>query len=283
MTWRELSGLQTIGFLTAVMVVLGLSVLGLALLLAKGEGLWSVRTLDFVVRAGLVALAVLSIILVFSSIPLISMANRRRYRQHALRFGGALLLLLTFFAGYSSFRNQGRLLSEASLSESGSQLYSLEMSNPGIRCVYSNYGFEDTGGCLTSFAKDEKSWSFVIFYVEESWFQLSQAKEEQDEWGSTYAEQVKYWAQDVERDPTGIFSFYLISSEASLIDAEQTMRDSNLWIAEPCAKFHVVWEALEKRRRLPRMVSGAAKDCASKFALSPTILTRPTLPIRRDT
>jgi hypothetical protein len=194
-----------------------------------------------------------------------------------MRAGGALLLLLTFFAGYSSFRNQGRLASEAALSAGGYDLYNIEMSRPAIRCVYLNYGYEDARECLTSILSDADSWTFAIYYVEEAWFQLAQAKKEQNEWGSTYAEQVKYWAQDVSRDPTGIFSYYLISSEESLETAQETMEGSGVSISDPCTRFKFVWRSLEQKGELPARVSGAARECARTAPDVPSILAKPLL------
>ena len=275
--WAAAPMLVRTGYVASSIVFAGFWCLVLALTFFIGEELWSVTTLDTVVRVGLVLLSLLAAAWLSSTMPLLPQTTRRRLRSDIMRVGGALLLLLTFFAGYSSFRNQGRLASEGSLSSGGYHLYNLEMTKPAIRCVYLNYGYENAHECLESLVKDADSWTFAIYYVEEAWFQLMQSKKEQDEWGSTYAEQVKYWAQDVSRDPTGIFSYYLISSEGSLEEARETMINSGVNISNPCTRFKDVWRALERKGRLPARVSGAARECARTAPDEQSILGRPLL------
>lgn len=259
-------------------IIIALAGLTLALLVLPGERLWSVKTLDLVVRIGLMILGILGIGWLASTLPFLDRQVRRQLRP-AMRIGAALLVVLTFFAGYSSFRNQGRLSSEAALGAGGYHLYNIEMGKEEIRCVYFNYGYHDASECRESLVKDMHAWTFAIYYVEEAWFQLAQAKREQDEWGATYAEQVKYWAQDVSRDPTGIFSYYLVSSEPSRRKVRETMADSGVSIADPCLGFQFIWSALERRKKLPTAVSGAAKECAAERPRLSSVLQRPTLPI----
>ena len=109
--------------------------------------------------------------------------------------------------------------------------------------------------------ESEGNWSLAIFYVEESWFILTRALEERLNWGSNYAESIEYWAEDVGRDPTGLFSYYLVSSERTMKDAEEAMVKAGVSIPDLCGNFRKVWLALLQKGKHPRLARGAAREC----------------------
>lgn len=245
------------------------------------ERLWAADNLDLIVTRGLGLIAIVVVVWGFISL-LPESEFFKRARDGLMSLATALLVILTVFAGYASFRNQSRLSSEAALNDAGYTLYNLEMEKTELRCLYFNYGHSSPDQCLSAIVNDPQFWSLAIFYVEESWFQLEGAKKEQDEWGATYAESIKYWAQDVGRDPTGLFSYYLVSSEKSIEKAVGTMLSSGVEIDGMCAKYRKVWRALYKVGKHPPMVSGAGKYCARLSAPEKTILALPELPIRDE-
>ncbi|MGQ0444703.1 MAG: hypothetical protein ACT4O2_06145 [Beijerinckiaceae bacterium] len=248
-------------------------------ILPERESLWAADKLDLVVTVALSAIILLGALMLLSVVLFPHSDRLKELRRDSIKWVGAVIVLLTLYAGYATFRNQGRLASEAALSAGGYHLYNLEMSHPEIRCLYFNYAHHDPRGCLERIISDPERWSFALFYVEEAWFQLEQAQTERIEWGSTYAQMIKYWAQDVSRDPTGLFAYYLVSSERSLDAAAETMRRSDVRIPAICANYRVVWRALYRRRAQPPLVSGAARECGSLPPVEPTILAAGELPI----
>ncbi len=251
-------------------------------ILPERERLWAANNLDATLLTALSAIILLGLLVVLSVVLFPRSERLKDLRSDSFKWIGAAIVAVTLFAGYATFRNQGRLASEAAMSAGGYHLYSLEMSRPEIRCLYFNYAHHDPRGCLERIAKDPELWSFALFYVEESWFQLEQAVTERDEWGSTYAEMIRYWAQDVSRDFTGMFSYYLISSERSLDSALLTMRGADVNIRGVCTRFRIVWRSLHNRGVQPPRVSGAARQCGSFHPIDPTILAAGVLVIEED-
>jgi hypothetical protein len=230
-------------------------------IVTEREQIWAANTIDSVVLLifTLVAAAALLWIVLY----LLKPGSRP---LHGLRRGFAgwvatAVLVLTLFVAYAAFRNQSRLSAEAALEQAGYDLYGIEMNEPKLRCLYFNYGHHDPNLCLERIVTDPDLWSLAIFYVEESWFQLEQANKERKEWGATYAEQIKYWAEDVSRDPTGLFAYYLLSSEDSMDDALATMEAASVEIENPCDNYRRVWEALARKGKHPRIVKGAGLQC----------------------
>lgn len=243
------------------------------------EGLWAADNLDTAVTTGLAFIILLTAIFLGAAVAFPTSAVAQRLRRDLIRAGGAAVIVLTFYAGYASFRNQGRLSSEAALNDNGYTLYQIEMDHEELRCLYFNYAHQRPKQCLDRIVSSDKNWSLALFYVEEAWFQLSQAQKERKEWGATYAEQIQYWAQDVSRDPTGLFSYYLISSEKSLEDAQSTMSSSDVSIKDLCGRYILVWTALGRYGAQPSVVSGAAKQCAVETGSHHGILDRELLVI----
>lgn len=287
LAWRTFAALRTplafrsFGFLIALAVLVLTARLITKFVLPDRDRLWAADNLDFTVTNGLGFIGVVGAVWLAASL-FPSFIILRRLRRNLVPLATALLVVLTFYAGYASFRNQGRLSSEAALNDAGYDLFNIEMAKPEIRCIYFNYGHSDPDACLAIIVNDPELWSFAIFYVEESWFQLDNARDEQSEWGSKYAEQIKYWAQDVGRDPAGLFSYYLISSEKTLENAQQTMTNAGVSIEGVCMKYRRVWQALYRRGKHPPMVSAAAKSCAQLYPVDPTILAMKTLPIQDE-
>jgi hypothetical protein len=225
------------------------------------DWLWSVTTVDQAVLMGVLGMLILvglgsALELIWPLLPSV-----RRLRKNTIALGSALVVLLSLYVAYASFRNQSRLTAEIALNDEGSALFEIEMAHPEIRCLYFNYGYERANPCLNRLAASEEDWSFAIFYVEEGWFILTRAYDDRIQWGSNYAASIEYWAQDVSRDPSGLFSYYLISTSESLSDARETMRQAGVSIADPCQKYRHVWGFLEQRSVQPNSISGAAREC----------------------
>ncbi len=280
-TWRGQLAFRLVIFLLAAALILMIVRSAVRFMMPERERLWAVDTLDATVITGL-AFAIVAAIVVTLTLLFPRSTSVRRFRTDLITWAGAAVLILTFFAGYASFRNQGRLASEAALNDAGYDLFNIEMSNEGIRCLYFNYGYDRPRECLENIVIDSKSWSLALFYVEESWFQLANAQDEREEWGATYAEEIRYWAQDVSRDPTGLFAYYLVSSENSLENARATMEAADVSINNLCLRYRIVWRALRRRAAQPSRVSRAAKECGRLPPIDPSIMGAATLTIADD-
>jgi hypothetical protein len=220
------------------------------------ERLWSADNIDFVVAVTLSA-----VIAILMMAIIVSLISRRLLkldvvRDHLVPLGGVALLVVTLYVAYATFRNQTRLVAEADLNVEAMALYDIEMNRPELRCLYYNYRIEDATSCLEHIISNPMTWSLSIFYVEESWFILTKASRDREEWGSTYAASIRYWADDVALDPTGMFSYYLVSSEDSLQDASEILRVSQVRMTprQLCLNYDRVWQALARRRLQPARV-----------------------------
>ncbi|HEX6859585.1 MAG TPA: hypothetical protein VF138_05220 [Caulobacteraceae bacterium] len=174
---------------------------------------------------------------------------RKIRRDRAIGLYGVFVVIVGAFVAYSAFRNQLKLSAEVELNQEGSGLLDYEMADENIRCLYDNYGHYDSDHCLRVNASSSDHWSKAIFYVEETWFQLEKATRERAKWGSDYAEEVKYWAEDLGRDPTGLFSYYLVSSAPSVADAREEMRLAGVCIPDLCERYSYVLQALPQGSR----------------------------------
>jgi hypothetical protein len=159
----------------------------------------------------------------------------------------AIVGVAAVFLAYGSFRNQTRLAVEAQLSQESEHLQAMEMADPNLRCLYDNYGNPNYGECLAIAVKDSASWSKVMFYVEESWFVLEKSAEDRTNWGSKFAEDLKYWAEDVSKDPTGIFTYQLVSTEGGVDEARKVMRKAGVCIPDICQRYNLVYDRLAKK------------------------------------
>lgn len=159
------------------------------------------------------------------------------------------------------------------------QLYSIEMETDEIRCIYHNYGNDDPDGCLTELTDNPRYWSKAIFYVEEAWYALRRGEEEFNEWGSNYSRSLAFWSDDLERDPTGIFSYYIIGNSETPSEAVSEMWASGVYPNETetaswqhlCNRYAHVWQKLGSRRptQYPHGKNGAALVCLRQHRLLP--------------
>lgn len=240
--------------------------------LAPIEFVWSVRLLDSVViTAALFALLTISALAVMLAFARRSIARKIESvigRFDTLTIVTGVAAVLALFAAYGSFRNQTRLASEGQLGAEAMILYQLEMEHPELRCLYDNYGYSDYDACLARVTSADANWSLAIFYVEEGWFVLTQSYQDRKNWGSTYADLIDYWRDDVAKDPTGVFTYYQVASTDRdlpngdrLAAAEQEMDEAGVVIGreEICTRYQRVRQALE----LANAQSGDRNVCGS--------------------
>ena len=166
----------------------------------------------------------------------------------------SLVLLGTLFVTYASFRNQTRLAAEVGLNVEAMEVYQLELAHPELRCLYDNYGHANYEACLTRIVADPAIWSRAIFYVEEAWFILDIARVDERQWGSTYSDSIEFWREDVGKDPTGLFSYYLVATAegGQFSNAVAAMTSAGVEIQFLCANYLKVWRALQKQGANPR-------------------------------
>jgi hypothetical protein len=67
-----------LSYVTAMIGIAGLACLSIALSFFIGDDLWSVKTLDAVVRAGLIGLSLMAVVWLFSTLPFLQQGTRRR-------------------------------------------------------------------------------------------------------------------------------------------------------------------------------------------------------------
>lgn len=252
--WERSRWLRVIAY-TVLAAIIALAIFGD--IPTQRSDVWSVETLDRVVivtLAFMAGLVFLSGLLSTWSSPKIS---GRALKRGVIRGGGAILLGLTLYATYGAFRNQSRLTAEQNLNSEAMQLYQLEIDNPELRCLYYNYGHTTPGRCLANLISTEEKWSLAIFYVEEVWFVLAKAETDEREWGSTYSETINWWRVDVARDPTGIFSYYVVAGEwadepeGAVQRARDYMASARVDMKYMCRRYHRVWEELRRSSAQP--------------------------------
>lgn len=214
------------------------------------DALWNVGTLDRVVFLFPMVVAVVILFGIFYR------KGRRRpiktaeFWEPIVAALTVLLLFVGIYAGYASFRNQTRLAAETALNDGADNLFAVEIANPELRCLYRTYGHDDPDRCLATLAADRDLWSLAIFYVEESWFTLEKAAEDRRNWGSQYATDIAYWADDVSDDTTGLFSYYLLNQHGPG-DIKGEMRRAGICIPDVCAGYAKVRAALTLAKALP--------------------------------
>lgn len=211
--------------------------------------IWYARFVDIVVIFVIVLAATLAV--------QIARSNRsERDFTKSLEFAVAtsMVLLGTLFVTYASFRNQTRLTAEIGLNDEAMQLYGLETAHPELRCLYENYGHYNPERCLANIVSNADTWSLGIFYVEEAWFVLEIARVDERQWGSTYSDSVEFWRDDVEKDPTGLFSYYLVASEEGFGEAQKAMRKAGVEIKQLCKNYRKVWVHLRRASANPGLL-----------------------------
>ena len=228
-------------------LVLSLSLFLLILLSMFPEArawIWSVTVVDIIV-----------IVIVAGTLALVFLGKR----HHSVNTGHslpppplirpegltALVAALAIFVTYASFRNQSRLAAEIGLNSEGQMLFELEMSNPNLRCLYTNFAHDNAQVCLESLVSDPDEWSASTFYIEGMFWLLEKAEDDRKAWGSAYSKEIDYWREYVNEDPTGLFSFYLISFNRGLDGAQKHMRRANVRIEGLCRRYRLVHAALE--------------------------------------
>lgn len=221
------------------------------------NALWNVGTLDHVIL--LFPMGVFAVILAGV---LYRLGRKRRVRttefwEPIVACLTVVLVFVGIYAGYASFRNQTRLAAETALNEGADNLFAVEIEHPEIRCLYANFGHDDPEACLARLAADRDRWSLAIFYVEESWFTLEKASEDRANWGSQYAGDIAYWADDVSDDPSGLFAFYLLNQH-SVAGAKARMTRAGVCIPDLCGGYSRVRGALVEAK-----AAGGPDLCAS--------------------
>lgn len=203
-------------------------------------------------------------------------------RDGILTVTGIILILGGAYISYGSFRNQTRLSAETSLNQEAQSLMGYEMSieNKDVRCIYYNYGWDDYSECRKIYTSSREKWSSALFYAEEVIFVLTKANSDRDHWGSRYAYDVGYWQEDVSRDPTGLFSYYLVATSDNLSEAKKSMIDAGICIRNMCEGFNAVERSLgENAPRWPRRI---CKTKAEQLQVSEHCQITPPMPSRRS-
>lgn len=216
------------------------------------DPVWSVGAIDRIVKALLAILLCVFVLLAAAYTIYPQSQTSRRFRRSVVSLGSAAFVIMGLYVGYASFRNQTQISAEASVNEEGMNLYALEVEREELRCLYFNYRAADPVACLDRLIANEGLWSLAIFYVEEGWFLLGKSQRDRLIWGSQYGDSIDYWAADVARDPTGLFTYYAVASEAGepnpVASARRMMDQAHVCVPDICAKFNFVRGALERAK-----------------------------------
>lgn len=207
--------------------------------------LWRAPVVDSVVLA-IIGLSIWAAAKTWSLPP----SGRQKFLRSA-EFGiiGTIVLLSTVYVAYASFRNQARMASEANLNDEAMILYQFELEHPELRCLYDNYGHQIYQRCLEQIVSNPDNWSRAIFYIEEAWYVVTVSKDDEREWGSSYSDSIEFWRQDIGKDPTGLFSYYLVATEGT--DARARMVAAGVRIEDLCGNYARVWNALARHSAQP--------------------------------
>ncbi|WP_156400546.1 hypothetical protein [Caulobacter sp. Root655] len=158
-----------------------------------------------------------------------------------------LALLLTYW----SVRIQSRLAADIALNASGEIFVEHETAKENFRCIYVWHAHSDNDKCIKNIMKDGSSYSEEMLYIEEVFFILKKAKSDRKIWGSGYAKEIEYWANDVSADPTGIFSYQLVVENPK--DFEREMKDAGVSIdrVRLCRNYRKIWTILARNGANP--------------------------------
>lgn len=121
------------------------------------------------------------------------------------------IALIGVYVTYSIFRNQAQQNAEFSLSNQGTDFVNWERESPEIICLYQWHAFDDAVECRKAIFASPFAYRKTMLYIEETLFMLETAEADRDRWGSRFAEDIKFWADDVSEDPTGMFAYNLVS------------------------------------------------------------------------
>jgi hypothetical protein len=211
------------------------------------DRVWSVAFLDIMV----IVTAVGTIVIMLLGNPGESGVGNAVHRRMTPERVTAIAAALAIFVTYASFRNQSRLTAETALNTEGQMLFDMEMANANLRCIYTNFAHDDPAACLAKIVRDPEQWSAVSFYIEGVFWLLEKAEEDERAWGSVYSKEIDYWRSYVNEDPTGLFSYYLVSFHESGQAAREAMRRAAVDIPHFCQKYFVVRRALKQANARP--------------------------------
>lgn len=206
---------------------------------------WSVESADRVITfLVLLAKAVLAALILYGSALLIAWNQDRSIKLR--RHFSAASLALTFsiavagvYVTYSIFRNQAQQNSEFALNNHGTNFVNWERERPEIICLYVWHAFDDPAECRSLIFASPSSYRATMLYIEETLFLLETAVTDRSRWGSRYAQDIDYWAEDISDDPTGMFAYNLVSENA---DPQAAVERSGLSMTDEklCIGFDVV-------------------------------------------
>ncbi|HEY9217471.1 MAG TPA: hypothetical protein VIO94_05430 [Phenylobacterium sp.] len=228
---------------------------------------WSVQAIDVVVFGVMIVVpAILIARLIVTNV----IAGQRLRFELSENLVIIFVGLLAVYVAYASLRNQTRQAAEISLNAEADALFAFEMDDAnGLRCLYPQLGWDNPAACRANFTASPGAWSKSVDYVEESLFMLKKARRDRRQWGSSFAKEIAYWADDVSADPTGLFSYYLVSNNDDLAQAKAEMREAGLCMPNLCHGYSAVRSALgpnaDRGRppacRTPQEIASAAVGC----------------------
>lgn len=136
---------------------------------------------------------------------------------------------VTLFLAHRTIEDSNREQAETRISDEGYVLLNYEMENPELRCIYVWYDGVDPAACLNRLfasgptSADHDAWTMTMLYVEEALWILEESADMKERYGSSYSDTIDYWRDDVEIDPTGVFSYYIVSEASE--EAARQVRD----------------------------------------------------------
>jgi hypothetical protein len=110
-------------------------------------------------------------------------------------------------------------------------LFEMEMADPNLRCLYTS---------------KEADWSAASFYIEGVFWLLKKSEDDRKAWGSIYSDDIDYWREYVNEDPTGLFG-YLVSFHGAE-GAQKAMAQAGVNIPNLCGRYRRVRRFLEQAR-----------------------------------
>ena len=181
---------------------------------------WSVAYADDVV--GIIFLtAKLIAVGVLLYLPVVTVAYHQDRTIDILKMLAPIPRVLAFCAAltglyvtYSVFRNQAQQNAEVELNKNGSEFVLWERSHPEIICLYRWHAYDDPASCRAGILQDPVNYRNAMLYMEEAIFLLETARSDRERWGSRYAEDITFWAEDMSEDPTGLFAYNIVSENA---------------------------------------------------------------------
>ncbi len=128
------------------------------------------------------------------------------------------------FYAHAAIQHSNLQDAETRISDQGFILGGYEMESAHIRCIYDWYDGVNPDECLSAIFEaspnpTRDAWTKVLLYVEEVFWQFDTSRRYSELYGAAYSDDIEYWRADVERDPTGIFAFSIVSEAGDLIPA----------------------------------------------------------------